>query len=123
MSDFREDLKYDRTNESKEDELEIKMLEHQIERATILLEQEMYMDIKKEKIIVEEIVKNFEKLKYYQSEEEFNNAEYEFQKRRLKTLTTKQLEFERRMQEDPSWAEFMQEELKGEHEEEGEERD
>ena len=123
MSEFKDELrrKYDRTRESREDELEKRNLKARIENRTRQLERINYINIVEEKKIVEEIVRDYERLKYYGSEEEFDKEDYEFQKRRLQKLTTKQLELSRKMNLDPSWDEFQAEELR--RDEKGEERD
>lgn len=122
MSRFSDELrrKYDTTRESREDELEERMLRDRIETRLRELERKRYINIEEDIKIVEQIVKDYERLRYLA--EEYDSKDYEFQKERLKILTNKQLEIKRRMQEEPSWTEFMEEELKGEHEEEGEER-
>lgn len=113
---------YNRTNEEREDELEKNNLMARIENRTRQLERINYINIVEEKGIVEEIVRDYERLKYYGAEG-FDNEDYEFQKRRLEKLTSKQLEISRKMYLDPSWDEFQNEELRKESLEEGEERE
>lgn len=80
------------------------------------LEQSMYLNMKEEEKQVEEVIKLYEQL--IREGIEYDEEDYQTQLHRLSRLREKQSEIERKNMEDPSWREFMEEELEEDEEEE-----
>lgn len=80
------------------------------------LEQSMYLNMKEEEKQVEEVIKLYEQL--IREGIEYDEEDYQTQLHRLSRLREKQSEIERKNMEDPSWREFMEEELEDDEEEE-----
>ena len=116
MSDFRENIKYDRTRENREDELEASNLKARIDNKLNKFRKLNYENIKEELEMLQEVLKDYERLKNY---EDINEEEYELLKFKIERLSRKQTEIESEMKKDASWEDYKNEELRRAEQESG----
>lgn len=104
----------DITGEIGEELAEQRILEAQLEDSIKRWEEMNQINIITERKLVEEIVKKYKKI--INLGLEYDEKDYEKQKKRLATLLDKEREYKYRQEEDPSWEEMKGEELLEERE-------
>ena len=105
----------DVTGERRQEAVEERRLVEKLNGKLNQLEQSMYLNMKDEEKKVEEIIEIYEVM--IREGMEYDQEDYENQLYRLIRLREKQRKIEYRNIEDPSWREFMEEELREDEEE------